>query len=199
MVSGRAVQFPPGPRGPVASSSDHSFRSQFLLAAAPSGLVCRVGNCFGRGWDFDSGRLQFRRLGSGRFPRCRAHGGGEFPSRWRIAFLVGREGEPAMGRALMIQGTASHAGKSVLTAAFGCWLRRQGLRVAPFKAQNMSLNSFVTLAGEEIARSQAMQAEALGLEPVADMNPILLKPMEHGCQVIIQGHAIGTMSIQEYY
>lgn len=104
-----------------------------------------------------------------------------------------------MGRALMIQGTASHAGKSVLTAAFGCWLRRQGLRVAPFKAQNMSLNSFVTLAGEEIARSQATQAEALGLEPVADMNPILLKPLEHGCQVIVQGHGIGIMSIHEYY
>ena len=104
-----------------------------------------------------------------------------------------------MGRALMIQGTASHAGKSLLTAAFGCWLRRQGLRVAPFKAQNMSLNSFVTLAGEEIARSQATQAEALGLEPVADMNPILLKPLEHGCQVIEQGHGIGVMSIHEYY
>lgn len=104
-----------------------------------------------------------------------------------------------MMRPLMIQGTASHAGKSVLTAAFGCWLRRQGLRVAPFKAQNMSLNSFVTLAGEEIARSQAMQAEALGLEPSADMNPILLKPLEHGCQVIVQGHGIGILSIHEYY
>jgi adenosylcobyric acid synthase len=104
-----------------------------------------------------------------------------------------------MTRALMIQGTASHAGKSLLTAAFGCWLRRQRLRVAPFKAQNMSLNSFVTLAGEEIARSQAMQAEALGLEPSADMNPILLKPLEHGCQVIVQGRGIGTMSIHEYY
>ena len=104
-----------------------------------------------------------------------------------------------MTRALMIQGTASHAGKSVLTAAFGCWLRAQGLRVAPFKAQNMSLNSFVTLTGEEIARSQAMQAEALGLEPVADMNPILLKPLDHGCQVIVQGRGIGVMSIHEYY
>ena len=59
-------------------------------------------------------------------------------------------------------------GKSVLTAAFGCWLRGLGLRVAPFKAQNMSLNSFVTLQGEEIARSQATQAEALGLEPTAE-------------------------------
>src|SRR6516164_311646 len=104
-----------------------------------------------------------------------------------------------MTRALMIQGTASHAGKSVLAAAFGCWLRAQGLGVAPFKAQNMSLNSFVTLNGEEIARSQAMQAEALGLEPVADMNPILLKPLDHGCQVIVRGRGVGVMSIHEYY
>jgi adenosylcobyric acid synthase len=99
----------------------------------------------------------------------------------------------------MIQGTASHVGKSVLTAALARWLKDQGLRVAPFKAQNMSLNSFVTPRGEEIARSQAVQAEALGLEPSADMNPVLLKPMESGCQVIVQGHGVGVMSIQQYY
>jgi adenosylcobyric acid synthase len=104
-----------------------------------------------------------------------------------------------MARALMIQGTASHVGKSVLSAAFGCWLRRRGLRVAPFKAQNMSLNSFVTLDGEEIARSQAAQAEALGLEPRADMNPVLLKPLDRGCQVVVQGQGVGVMSIHEYY
>jgi adenosylcobyric acid synthase len=104
-----------------------------------------------------------------------------------------------MTKALMIQGTSSHAGKSVLAAAFGRWLAEQGLHVAPFKAQNMSLNSFVTLQGEEIARSQATQAEALGLEPAADMNPILLKPMDRGCQVIVQGKPAGVMSIQEYY
>src|SRR5262249_29044533 len=104
-----------------------------------------------------------------------------------------------MPRALMIQGTASHVGKSVLTAAFGCWLREQGLGVAPFKAQNMSLNSYVTLAGEEIARNQATRAEALELEPTADMNPILLKPLERGSQVIVQGRGVGVMSIQEYY
>src|SRR5437588_5340960 len=104
-----------------------------------------------------------------------------------------------MAQALMIQGTASHAGKSVLTAAFGRWLRDRGLRVAPFKAQNMSLNSYVTLRGEEIARSQAAQAEALGLEPTADMNPVLLKPLDHGCQVVVQGHGVGVMSIHEYY
>src|SRR5262249_31021490 len=104
-----------------------------------------------------------------------------------------------MPRALMIQGTASHVGKSILTAAFGRWLRDQGLRVAPFKAQNMSLNSYVTLAGEEIARSQATQAAALELEPTADMNPILLKPLDRGCQVIVQGKGVGIMSIQDYY
>src|SRR5262245_52215909 len=99
----------------------------------------------------------------------------------------------------MIQGTASHVGKSILTAAFGRWLREQGMRVAPFKAQNMSLNSYVTLAGEEIARSQATQAEALGLEPTADINPILLKPLDKGCQVIVQGKGVGVMSIHDYY
>src|SRR5438270_3379658 len=104
-----------------------------------------------------------------------------------------------MPRSLMILGTASHVGKSVLTAAFGCWLRERGLHVAPFKAQNMSLNSYVTLRGEEIARSQATQAEALALEPLADMNPVLLKPMDRGCQVVVHGHGVGIMSIQEYY
>jgi adenosylcobyric acid synthase len=104
-----------------------------------------------------------------------------------------------MTKALMIQGTASHVGKSVLTAAFGRWLADRGLRVAPFKAQNMSLNSYVTLAGEEIARSQATQAEALGLEPSADMNPVLLKPLDRGCQVVVRGQGVGTMSIREYY
>jgi adenosylcobyric acid synthase len=104
-----------------------------------------------------------------------------------------------MARALMIQGTASHVGKSVLTAAFGRWLCDRGLRVAPFKAQNMSLNSAVTLRGEEIARSQAAQAEALGVEAAADMNPVLLKPLEHGCQVIVQGHGVGVMAVRDYY
>src|SRR5436305_12605075 len=104
-----------------------------------------------------------------------------------------------MRRALMVQGTASHVGKSVLTCAFGRWLRDQGLSVAPFKAQNMSLNSFVTLDGEEIARSQAAQAEALGLEPTADMNPVLLKPLDRGCQVVVRGHGVGVFSIREYY
>jgi adenosylcobyric acid synthase len=101
--------------------------------------------------------------------------------------------------AVMVQGTASHVGKSVLTAAVARWLADRGVRVAPFKAQNMSLNSYVTPAGEEVARSQAAQAAALGLEPTADMNPVLLKPMGGASQVIVQGRGVGVMTAREYY
>jgi len=91
-------------------------------------------------------------------------------------------------RTLMIQGTASHVGKSVLTAAFCRWLARRGLRVAPFKAQNMALNSAVTAEGGEIGRSQAFQAAACGVEPEVAMNPVLLKPLGGGrVQVIVKG------------
>jgi len=100
----------------------------------------------------------------------------------------------------MIQGTMSHAGKSVITAALCRMLSDTGLSVAPFKAQNMALNSHVTSGGGEIGRAQALQAEAARVEPSVDMNPVLLKPTaDSACQVIIHGRVHSTMSAAEYH
>ena len=102
-------------------------------------------------------------------------------------------------RALMVLGTSSHAGKSTLAAGFCRLLADLGHSVTPFKAQNMALNSFVTLEGGEIGRAQVAQAEAAGVEPETDMNPILLKPMGGVSQVIVDGSPIGVMAAREYY
>jgi adenosylcobyric acid synthase len=101
--------------------------------------------------------------------------------------------------ALLVAGTTSDAGKSVLTAGLCRWLARQGVRVAPFKAQNMSLNSFVTADGAEIGRAQVMQAAAAGVEPDARMNPVLLKPgSERRSQVVVLGSPVGEVDAVEY-
>jgi len=101
--------------------------------------------------------------------------------------------------AILVAGTSSDAGKSMITAGLCRWLRRQGVSVAPFKAQNMSLNSFVTADGAEIGRAQAMQAAAAGIEPQARMNPVLLKPGSgRRTQVVVLGHPVGEVDAVEY-
>jgi adenosylcobyric acid synthase len=101
--------------------------------------------------------------------------------------------------ALLVAGTSSDAGKSVLTAGLCRWLARQGVRVAPFKAQNMSLNSFVTAGGAEIGRAQVMQAAAAGVEPTADMNPVLLKPgSDRRSQVVVLGQPVAEADAMSY-
>ena len=103
-------------------------------------------------------------------------------------------------RTLMIQGTSSDAGKSTLVAGLCRVLRRQGVRVAPFKPQNMSLNSAVTADGGEIGRAQALQAQAAGIAATIDMNPVLLKPeSDTHAQVIVHGHAIGPMGAGAFH
>jgi adenosylcobyric acid synthase len=104
-----------------------------------------------------------------------------------------------MTKSIMIQGTGSGVGKSVLCAALCRIFFQDGQRVAPFKSQNMSLNSFVTKDGLEMARSQVVQAEAAGVEPSVEMNPLLLKPnSDTGCQVILNGRVIGDYHASEY-
>ncbi|MDR2456254.1 MAG: cobyric acid synthase [Deltaproteobacteria bacterium] len=101
---------------------------------------------------------------------------------------------------LMVQGTTSDSGKSTLVTGICRYLRRLGLSVAPFKPQNMALNSAVTVDGGEIGRAQAVQAQACGLAPTVDMNPVLLKPnSETGSQIIIQGRALTEMEARAYH
>jgi adenosylcobyric acid synthase len=105
-----------------------------------------------------------------------------------------------MALRIMVQGTGSYVGKSVLTAALCRYFYRQGYRVAPFKAQNMSNNSYVTADGREIGRAQACQAVACGIEPTVEMNPVLLKPAsETGSQVVVLGKATAQMHAREYH
>ena len=105
-----------------------------------------------------------------------------------------------MAKNIMIQGTMSNAGKSLLAAGLCRVLRQEGLRVAPFKSQNMALNSFITAAGGEMGRAQVVQAEAAGIAPDVRMNPILLKPTtDRGSQVIVGGRALGNMDAAAYY
>lgn len=103
-------------------------------------------------------------------------------------------------KVIMVQGTASHVGKSVLVAAFCRIFVQDGYRVAPFKSQNMALNSFVTRDGGEMGRAQVVQAEASCVDPSVDMNPILLKPTGHASsQVVVLGRPIGNLSAQHYH
>ena len=103
-------------------------------------------------------------------------------------------------RSLMVLGTASHVGKSILTAALCRILANEGFRVAPFKAQNMSLNSAATPDGREIGRAQALQAEACRIAPRAEMNPILIKPSsDRSAQIVVMGRVWGQVTAADYH
>ena len=105
-----------------------------------------------------------------------------------------------MAKVIMVQGTMSNAGKSLLVAGLCRIMKQDGYRVAPFKSQNMALNSFITEEGLEMGRAQVMQAEAAGIKPSVCMNPILLKPTNHtGSQVIVNGEVLGNMSARDYF
>jgi adenosylcobyric acid synthase len=105
-----------------------------------------------------------------------------------------------MSKALMIQGTGSGVGKSLIVSGLCRIFSNRGISVAPFKAQNMALNSFITKEGGEIGRAQALQAEAARIDPSVDMNPVLLKATgEAGCQVIMNGRVHANMTAQKYY
>ena len=104
-----------------------------------------------------------------------------------------------IAKKVMFQGTSSHVGKSILTTAFCRILTQDGYNTAPFKAQNMALNSYVTRSGGEMGRSTVAQAEAAGVEPIVQMNPVLLKPTGNSCsQVILLGKSVGNYSASDY-
>ena len=108
--------------------------------------------------------------------------------------------EKKRAKVIMVQGTMSNAGKSFLVAGLCRVFMQDGYKAAPFKSQNMALNSYITKDGLEIGRAQAMQAEAAGIEPTVDMNPILLKPTSQvGSQVIVNGEVLGNMKAMDYY
>ncbi|MBE5958627.1 MAG: cobyric acid synthase [Lachnospiraceae bacterium] len=105
-----------------------------------------------------------------------------------------------MAKVIMVQGTMSNAGKSLIVAGLCRIFKQDGYRVAPFKSQNMALNSFITEDGKEMGRAQVMQAEAAGIKPDVCMNPILLKPTSHvGSQVIVNGEILGNMNAKDYF
>lgn len=105
-----------------------------------------------------------------------------------------------MAKAIMLQGTSSHVGKSILVTALCRIFWQDGKKVVPFKAQNMALNSYVTKSGGEMGRAQVAQAEAAGLDPQVEMNPVLLKPSGNACsQVILMGTPVGNMSARQYH
>ena len=105
-----------------------------------------------------------------------------------------------MAKKIMFQGTSSNVGKSILATAMCRILHNKGYKTVPFKAQNMALNSYVTKAGDEIGRAQVAQAEAAGLEPIVQMNPVLLKPTgNQSSQVVLMGKPVGVYSAREYH
>ncbi len=117
-----------------------------------------------------------------------------------LLYKLIRQGDKDMEKKVMFLGTGSSVGKSILTAALCRIFYRKGYKVAPFKSQNMALNSFVTKDGKEMGRAQVVQAEAAGLEPTVEMNPILLKPTtDIGSQVILNGKVYKNLKAADYY